>query len=336
MSHEIFGDRFLSYRQPAWHGLGLVIEEQVGAREALQRIGPYEVKLLPLAATLDGRQIPIETHKGIVRLPTEDDSEARVFGVVRGEYALIDPQQLVDIWDEFVAAPVETIAALKHGSVMFISTKLPSWEVRGDQIDDYLLLHNPMNGWQAAQVLQTQVRVVCNNTLRMALQQAGANAYTVVHDSTARERLGRWLAEMYEGAAARAAAIREAYEILAAHRVTEPEAQYVLEAAYPMPKPPRENAPAEVMRLREEDYERHRERAVARRAAALGLFEGAGVGMDAPAAAGTAWGLYNAVVETEDYRRWVKLEAKAYDTLYGNRAEAKERAFAACLEISKN
>ncbi|MCL6450970.1 MAG: hypothetical protein K6T75_06735, partial [Acetobacteraceae bacterium] len=32
-----------------------------------------DVRLLPLAATLDGQQIPIETHKGIVRMPTEDD-----------------------------------------------------------------------------------------------------------------------------------------------------------------------------------------------------------------------------------------------------------------------
>lgn len=336
MSHEIFGNRFLSYRQPAWHGLGLVVNEPVGARAAYTKLGPYEVQLADLVARVDGTEVPVPEHKAVLRSATQDDPRPRVFGVVRGEYTLITPTELADIWDEFVCRPVETIAALQHGAVMFISTKLPSFSVRGDEIDDYLLVHNPMDGGHAAQVLQTQVRVVCNNTLRMALQQAGATAYTVVHDSTARERLGKWLAEMYQSAAARAAAIQEVYEILAGHRVTREETEHVLAAAYPIPKPPRENAPSDVLKLRLADWERHRDRALDRRIAARGLFEGGGTGIDTRAARGSAWGLYNAVCETEDYRRWVKLDAKSYDAVFGGRAETKMRAFDACLSISKN
>ena len=43
MAHNIFGERFLGQRKPAWHQLGLVVDEPIGAVKALERIGTYEV-----------------------------------------------------------------------------------------------------------------------------------------------------------------------------------------------------------------------------------------------------------------------------------------------------
>ena len=49
-----------------------------------------------------------------------------------------------------------------------------------------------------------------------------------------------------------------------------------------------------------------------------------------PKLANTSWGVYNAIVETEDYRRGHDSSATA---LFGSRAESKARAFNKALEL---
>lgn len=92
---------------------------------------------------------------------------------------------------------------------------------------------------------------------------------------------------------------------------------------------PRRDAPDDVVQLRLEGWERHQLRIRRRREMALSLFEGDGTGMDTPAAKGTLWGLYNAVTETENYRKGFAaggVEAEAArvgeDLLFGWRGDA--------------
>lgn len=42
--HNLFGERFYSLRQPAWHGLGKVMDAQMGAEQAFDTIGAYLVR----------------------------------------------------------------------------------------------------------------------------------------------------------------------------------------------------------------------------------------------------------------------------------------------------
>jgi hypothetical protein len=75
-----------------------------------------------------------------------------------------------------------------------------------------------------------------------------------------------------------------------------------------------------------------------RREAALDLFNGAGTGMDTPAAKGTLWGVWNAIVETEDRRKGrpgPDQDANiAFENLFGLRAKAKERGFDAAMAVA--
>ena len=41
MAHNLFGERFVSVRVPAWHKLGRVLEEPVSATQAWNLAGPY-------------------------------------------------------------------------------------------------------------------------------------------------------------------------------------------------------------------------------------------------------------------------------------------------------
>jgi len=81
-----------------------------------------------------------------LRNPTTDDPETRVFGIVGADYHLVTPDDFVSIWDERVGRPIETIGALGFGETFFISTTLPKMDVRGDEVEFYLLRQTDPDG----------------------------------------------------------------------------------------------------------------------------------------------------------------------------------------------
>lgn len=331
MSHEILGQKFYSHRAPAWHGLGLVNDEELTASETFEKIGPYDVHLEDLV-TSSGITVG---QRAIVRDPIPGlDDRARIFGVVGPEYQLITPWNAVKIWDSAVNRHVETLGVLFNGARLFITTKLPSFDVKNDQVDNYLLFTSPMDGLAAARLDTTPVRTVCNNTLRMAQQYASVT-YKVVHDEFAVQKLTQWLGGAMEIIEQKTENLKESFRALADRRLTEEEVLRLLELSIPMPKAPLNNAPQHVMIQRAKDYEYARVLIEKQRSAAVEIFHGKGVGMDHPAMAGTAWGFYNAVVELGDYGRANKLESRAVDTLFGQRASMKERAYQATIDLVK-
>lgn len=322
MGHNIFGDRFGDARQPAWHSLGQVFDKKVSAVEALGRIGRYEVRLAPAIA--DG--IALERN-AILRNPTTDDPETRVFGIVTPDYCLIPPEDICTIFDEQVGKPVETIGCLGYGETFFLSTQLPTLDVKGDEIENYLLVSNPMTGLASAEMMVTPMRMVCQNTL-VAAGSLATEKLRIVHDSSARQRMADWLRETYTQAETTAKILKDLFELMAAARVRDVEARALFEAAYPLPTKPKTNATKEVMEQRVKWWNENVQLMERRREGAKMLFEGLGTGMDTQAAKGTLWGALNAVVECEDYRRGRNDDQIGASCLYGERAAAKKRAFA--------
>lgn len=354
MTADVFGERVLSYKEPMWHSLGLVPQEPMTAVEAFTAVGPYQVTLEPLRIdrgpfTLtkpenwnDSEEewedevinVPMIEDRAIVRHPTVDDPDPRVFGIVGSDYTLIDPMDFCKTWDTRVQKHVETFGVLGEGNVLFITTKLPTIDIKGDEVEMYLAGINPMTGSDAAEARVTPVRIVCRNTLRLSASIA-SERYRIIHDEQALDRIGRWLGDLYVKAETKAAAIKEAFEILAGARVqSASDLEQVLEEAYPIREMPIHNAPPAVMEKRVHKAELRNAQIIARRVAATGLFEGSGLGMDHPAAKGTYWGLYNAVAETENYRRSRSLETASEEVLFGRRGAVMERAFEASLRIA--
>lgn len=321
MSHNLFGDRFGDARKPAWHDLGTVFDRAISAVKALKEVGDYEVRLSP--ATADGVDLG---KNAILRNPTTDDPETRVFGIVSREYHLITPQDVCTIYDERVAKPIETIGALGAGETFFLSTQLPTLDVKGDEVENYLLISNPMTGLASAEIRVTPVRVVCQNTL-MASDRMATQKLKIVHDKHASERLGEWLQETYEFAETTSKVLRDLFTEMASVRMKDVEARRLFEAAYPVPKAPNLNAPKAIHDQRLAWWQENINLMERRREGAKSLFEGMGTGMDLPAAKGTLWGAYNAVVETEDYRRGRNEDQIGASCLFGERAMTKKRAF---------
>lgn len=324
MSDNIMnGDAFYTLREPAWHRLGFVSAEEMGAVAAFSHINPWTVTLEPLTATINGITFQTSTN-GIFRHPLPGDDEFKLLGVVGEDYRLIDPLMICELYDENVKAPVETMGALGNGETFFLTTKLPKFDVKGDEVENYMLTISPYTGGEALSIRVTPVRVVCQNTL-MAAKKATSESYRIRHDDAAKENLGAWMGQLMGRVEKKTTELRDTFVKMAETRVSENVAENIVNRIYADPNLPGNHPDLAVMTRRMQDYEWYLNQAKLRRQQVIQVYKGAGVGQDTKAAAGTAWGLFNSVCELEQYR--TRSVAAGLDMIAGDRAKIAERAF---------
>lgn len=192
---------FATRKELAWHGLGSVVESMT-AKEAMVLGGlDFEVGLAPLYAEI---KPAIESPAGIwgwkgnhfknvsTNFATYRKDTNDIFGVVGSRYEPVQNTEAFAFFDSVIGeghAEYETVGALGNGERVFITAKLPSHlHVGKDTIDKYLLLTMAHDGSGAVNVLFTPVRVVCNNTLSLALNRA-TNKVSIRHTKNALNRL---------------------------------------------------------------------------------------------------------------------------------------------------
>jgi hypothetical protein len=187
MAHNIFGERFGAVRRRAWHGLGISFEDAPTAQEAFQRMGPYRVEFRRLlwlndlptqVMTLADATERVIDHRALVCI--EADGTTRFLGVAGPEYELLGPDAVVRIWDQATGAKIETIGALGSGQTLFISTRLPDYAVKGEEVNDFLIARASFSGHEANWMLNSPVCPVCQNTLIAAAKMATARI-RVIH-----------------------------------------------------------------------------------------------------------------------------------------------------------
>ena len=207
MAHmlEQYGEMasFASFRQPAWHGLGTVIDEPVSTSEmlSLAHLSGWDVRVEELA-------LPGRSHRDYFATVRTNpfDGENDVLGVVGERYKVLQNEELFQFGDNLLdGGQWETAGSIKNGTVVFGSLALDREtnldpNGRGDKINNYLLVHTSHDGSLAIQASVTPVRVVCQNTLNMAVGSKGRGAkqsFRIRHTQTlqgkvaaAREALG--------------------------------------------------------------------------------------------------------------------------------------------------
>ena len=203
MAHmlEQYGDMasFASLREPAWHGLGTILDSEVTTSQMLDaaHLSGWNVRL----ADVD---LPGRSHKnyfGVVRTNPFDNG-TDVLGVVGERYKVLQNEELFSFADNMLdGGRWETAGSIKNGTVVFGSLALDREVVLDpngatDKINTYLLVHTSHDGSLAVQASVTPVRVVCQNTLNAALSGV-KQSFKIRHTSTvtgkvqaAREALG--------------------------------------------------------------------------------------------------------------------------------------------------
>ena len=196
MSHNLFiqnGQASMFYiNEVPWHGLGTKLDKPATAQEAIQAANlDWPVIKLPLSA--GSKHIPVSDKFAVVRKTSNLVSRTDpVLGVVGKDYTPLQNKDAFRFFDPIVgqdAAIYHTAGALGQGERVWILAKLPGHiRVAGDDISEkYLLLSNSHDGKSSVQIKFTPVRVVCQNTLTMALNEG--KAFRVVHHADIHQKL---------------------------------------------------------------------------------------------------------------------------------------------------
>jgi len=176
----------------AWHRLGKTIQGLATWEEA--------IKLANLDWVVEKQDLYDKTGKpvahGMFRKHSGGiKSYGDVFlGTVGDRYTPIQNEDMFRFVDYLIGsgeAVYDTAGALGYGENVFCTVHLPSagYDVRGDKHESYLLFRSSHDGSVAAQTLLTDVRVVCQNTLNMALNAAGKSIIKIKHTTNSQEKL---------------------------------------------------------------------------------------------------------------------------------------------------
>ena len=172
MSHEVENMFYVSNEENSrfvpWHGLGVPVETAPNSAEAL--------KLAGLDWTVD--QGPVFTEGGLM-IPNYKanirSSDKSVLGIVTDRYKVVQNSEAFAFTDSIIDTGevfYETAGSLRSGKTIWLLARMPETSILGDKFNPYMCFTNTHDGTGAVKVCMTPVRVVCNNTLNFALQNA--------------------------------------------------------------------------------------------------------------------------------------------------------------------
>ncbi len=315
--------------QTPWHQLGHALPKKQSIDVWAQAAGmQWKIQETPVrymangdADELYGEALEFPEQKVLYRSDTH-----AALSVVSQRYKVVQPQEVLEFYrdlSEVAGFELETAGVLKAGRRFWALARTgKSACLKGnDVVHSYLLLATSCDGTLATMAIPTSVRVVCNNTLAMALQGANAGAIKVPHsthfDALAVKRqlgvaVGQWDSFMYR------------MKTLAERKVKTHEAMnYFLKVIYQTDQLG-EGGGSGVSGLANE-------RALKKVQA---LFEGHGRGAELQAAKDTAWGLLCSVTEFVDHEKQARSQDNRLDSAwFGQGAVIKQRALDHALQL---
>ena len=173
---EINDSMFSASRVKPWHyeltkDRCKIIQEAPNSKEALIAAGlDWTVEQTPVYMN-DGTEI--KNYKANVR---SDDKT--VLGIVTDRYKIVNNVDAFSFTDALVGETedgvvrYETAGSLNGGKRVWLLAKMPTKKVLDDEVEPYMCFSNSHDGTGAIKVAVTAIRVVCNNTLNLALNTA--------------------------------------------------------------------------------------------------------------------------------------------------------------------
>ncbi|MBQ4396806.1 MAG: DUF945 domain-containing protein [Clostridia bacterium] len=162
-------ESMFSVREKPWHGLGTIVAEAPDSCAALELAGLNWSVVQKDIATADGGKV-IPGFKANAR-----ESDDKVLGIVTDRYKIVQNTEAFAFTDELLGEGVryETAGSLQGGRRIWLLARLPQqYIINGDEITPYLVFMNAHDGSGSIKVAMTPIRVVCSNTLNLALSHA--------------------------------------------------------------------------------------------------------------------------------------------------------------------
>lgn len=311
-----------------WHQLGSALPKKqpidVWAQAAGMQWHIRETPVRYLATDGDselyGEAMEFPDQKVLYR----SDTKAPL-SVVSGRYQVVQPQEVLEFYRDLTEVSgyeLETAGVLKGGRKFWALARTgKSCALKGDDVvNGYLLLATSCDGTLATTATPTTIRVVCNNTLSIAMGNASSatSAIKVPHSTSfdaqaVKKQLGiavsQWDSFMYR------------MKALTERKVKSHESMnYFLKVLCQT-----DGATAPAVGL-------VNERALKKVQA---MYEGQGRGAELQAAKGTAWGLLSAVTEFVDHERRARSQDNRLESAwFGKGATLKQRALEHALQLA--
>jgi phage/plasmid-like protein (TIGR03299 family) len=166
-------ESMFSVRQVPWHGLGQVIKDAPTSEDAMHLAGlDWEVIPMPVFTNVPQEGGGIQTIANTICNVRSDNGHP--LGIVSGQYKIVQNKDAFAFTDELLGGGVtyETAGSLNFGRRVWLLAKMPSTYILEDEFVPYLVFTNGHDGKGAVKVAVTPIRVVCQNTLNLALGQA--------------------------------------------------------------------------------------------------------------------------------------------------------------------
>ena len=236
-------------RQVPWHGLGTQVETAPTSADAIKLAGlDWIVEPKPIYDA-SGNEIP--NYKANTR-----NSDNSVLGIVTDRYKIVQNSEAFAFTDELLksdsSVKYETAGSLRNGKQVWLLAKMEDRKILGDEVDPYLCFTNTHDGSGSIKVCVTPVRVVCSNTLNLALEQA-SRSWTTKHIGDmsykfdeARRTLG-FAAEYMD-------ALEKEADVLANTKVSNSYLEQIIDIMYPITPETSERKLRNIQQMKENIY----------------------------------------------------------------------------------
>jgi len=304
----------------------------------------------PTASTTGTELIDVGRYY-IARSPVTEDPTYRILSpnTVSKQWTPIQTSELAQILDPLTEKyPVETAGALGHGERIFFTLDAGEGIIAGEDHKLYYLVTDHRDGTGALSIAFTPVRVVCQNTLTVGL--ASAKVHTSIHHTEQIHEDAKWYMNLFQNMMDSRTSVVNTMNQLSEVTITDEEAQALLKSTYPDPVRSRKLQFADSVtpddlngvnyltllndkKEQEDKREQAIKNATKKRNEVWELYDI--FNQEHPNVSRTAWAIWQAVVEAEDYRRGKDTQVTQQAILFGSRGAVKHKAFASALELAE-
>jgi len=305
--------------QQPWHGLGNPLTPNQPLEVWQQQAGmDWKIQETPVLFNVsDEGGLHVKANSD-AKVLFRSDNHAPL-SVVSKRYQVVQPHDVLEFYRDLTEAggfQLETAGVLKEGRKLWALAKTGQETVLrgGDKVGAYLLLATSCDGTLCTTAQFTSVRVVCNNTLRLAVGDS-SGAVKVPHSTKFDPQLVK--EELCLGLSAWDRFVVDMKQ-LANRPIHKFEVMNFLVNVLGDPELPLVDQPNQ--KALQNVY---------------ALFQGKSMGADMASANGTAWGLVNAVTQFVDHERRARSQDHRLDSAwFGQGASIKAKAYQEAMKLA--
>lgn len=305
-------------KEPAWHGLGEVVQDAPSVEEGLRLAkADWEVETVPLFVQQDSQFNKIDCGKAVVRKDT-----GVVMAAVGPRWTPLQNVDAFKWFEPFVQsgeAELHTAGVLCEGRKVWVLAKLAKLAnsvIAGeDEIAKFVMLSNSHDGKNAVRVGFTPIRIVCANTLALAHSANVSKLIRVCHNPKVKQNVDD-IREIMSLADAEFEATAEQFRALQRKGINQADLRAYVKIVLGAGNTPDAGLKTRIKNIIDK---------------VIGLFE---AGKGAELSWGTWWGAYNAVNEYFNYDYGRNANNRMDSLWFGVNRKKNDDALTLALDMS--